>query len=174
MTSTHSSARKGRLRQRRQLQWWLPLLLLAAPSALLPQNSSAPLTIETPAPLRVKPGATGALVLRLRLASGFHTNSNTPADEYLIPLRLTWDASIAPFESAGVLYPKGTLEKYEFSEKPVSVYSGEFQLTAKLKAPAAARKGQHPLTGKLRYQACTKTTCFPPRSMPVQAAVIVE
>lgn len=149
------------------------MLLAAAPSAL-PAQSSAPLTVETPAPLRIKPGATGSLLLRFRLASGYHTNSSTPADEYLIPLKLTWDASIAPFESTGIEYPKGKLEKYEFSEKPVSVYSGEFQVTAKIKAPAAARKGQHPLNGKLRYQACTATTCFPPRSIPVQAAVIVE
>lgn len=114
------------------------------------------------------------MVLRFRLANGFHTNSSTPADEYLIPLRLTWDPSIAPFASAGVEYPKGKLENYSFSEKPVSVYSGEFSVTAKLKAPPTVRKGQHTLNGKLRYQACTNTTCYPPRNVAVQANVIVE
>lgn len=137
-------------------------------------GGSAPLLLETPAPVRVKPGATAAATLRFRLANGYHTNSSKPADEYLIPLKLTWDPSIAPFEAAGVDYPPGKLEKYEFSEKLVSVYSGEFVVTARLKAPASAKTGQHTLAGKLRYQACTKTACFPPRSLPVQLNLIVE
>ena len=129
--------------------------------------------METPAPLRLKPGETAPLAVPFRLASGFHTNSNKPLDEFLIPLKLTWDAA-APLEIAGIDYPAAKQEKYSFSDKPLSVYSGAFLVTTRVKAPADAPKGQRTLNGKLRYQACNDTTCFAPRTLAVQATVTVQ
>jgi hypothetical protein len=105
-------------------------------------------------------------MLKVQLASGYHVNTNTPADEYLIPLRLTWEAQ--PLEVVGVEYPKGRTEKYQFSDKPLSVYTGDFDLITRFRAPPTAKKGTHKLTGKLRYQACTETTCYPPKTVPVE------
>lgn len=120
-------------------------------------------------------GASASLPLRFKLAPGHHTNSNKPSDEFLIPLKLTWDASTAaPLEIAGIEYPPAKLEKYAFSEKPLSVYSGAFTVTTSLKAPAGAAKGQRVLNGKLRYQACNDTTCFAPRNLAVQATVNIQ
>ena len=113
------------------------------------------------------------MVLRFRLAAGYHTNSSKPTDEFLIPLKLTWEPA-PPLEVAGVDYPAGKLEKYSFSEKPLSVYSGEFLVTTRFKAPADVAKGERIIKGKLRYQACNETTCFPPRNLAVQAAIHVQ
>ncbi len=133
------------------------------------------MTLETPAPLRVKAGETAPLAMRFRLAAGVHTNSNKPADEFLIPLKLTWDAdSVAPIAVAGIDYPPGKLEKYSFSEKPLSVYSGEFIVTTRFQAPASAPKGQRAVKGKLRYQACNDTMCFPPRNLAVEANIVIH
>ncbi len=156
----------------------LPLLLLLLPlPGLQAQNSfgSGHVTLETPAPLRVKTGETAPLALRFRLAAGHHTNSNKPTDEFLIPLKLTWDsAALTPLEVIAVEYPAGKLEKYAFSEKPLSVYSGEFIVTTRFKAAADAPKGQKTVNGKLRYQACSDTMCFPPRTLAVQANVVIQ
>jgi hypothetical protein len=108
----------------------------------------------------------------VQLANGYHVNTNAPLDPYLIPLRLTWDA--APLEVAGVDYPKGQLEKYQFSEKPLSVYSSDFELVTRFKAPAGAPKGAKVVTGKLRYQACTATTCYPPKTINVELPVDIH
>ena len=123
---------------------------------------SSPVTAESPAKVTVKAGETAVSKVRFRLASGYHTNSNTPSDPYLIPLKLTWES--APLEVAGIEYPKAHLEKYAFSEKPLSVFTGDFDVTTRLKAPASAPKGPRELNGKLRYQACTDTTCLPPKT----------
>ncbi len=120
-------------------------------------------------------GESAPLALRFKLAPGHHTNSNKPADEFLIPLKLTWDpASAAPLEITGTDYPAGKLEKYAFSEKPLSVYTGDFTVTTRLKAPSGAAKGQRTLNGKLRYQACNDTMCFAPRNLAVQATVNIQ
>jgi len=54
------------------------------------------------------------------VAPGFHVNSNTPSDDYLIPLKITWAAGA---RSRRNRLPQAKLEKYSFSEKPISVFS---------------------------------------------------
>ena len=75
---------------------------------------------------------------------------------------------------AAVEYPKPQMEKYSFSEKPLSVFSGEFEIVTRFKAPAAAPKGPQTLAGKLRYQACTSTMCLPPKTLAVQLQVEIR
>ena len=97
---------------------------------------------------------------------GYHVNSNTPSDEYLIPLKLTWKSTGA-LEAGMVVYPKPTMEKYEFAEKPLSVFTGKFELDANLKAPANAHVGAGAAVGQLRYQACSDRACYPPKTVEV-------
>lgn len=135
---------------------------------LLPAQIDGPLTVGKPVPLRIRVGAEATATLKVQLANGYHVNTNKPLDEYLIPLRLTWESK--PLEVVSVEYPKGLMERYQFSEKPLSVYTGEFNLVTRFKAPAGS-KGSHKLAGKLRYQACTNTACFPPKTIPVEQLV---
>jgi len=116
-----------------------------------------------------KAGATAQIKLTAELRSGYHCNSNTPSDDYLIPLRLTWTA--APLEVAGVDYPKPQMEKYSFSDKPLSVYTGNFDLVTRFKVPASAPAGPAVITAKLRYQACTDRACFPPKTVDLNVPV---
>jgi hypothetical protein len=73
-----------------------------------------------------------------------------------------------------VTYPKAALEKYAFSDKPLSVVTGEFVLTTKFKVPADAPLGAAAQTGTLRYQACNDRMCFSPKSVPVSVAVDIQ
>ena len=97
---------------------------------------------------------------------GFHVNSNTPSDEYLIPLKLTWKNTGA-LEGGQLSYPKPSLEKYEFSEKPLSVFTGNFDVVASFKVAANAPAGPGVAVGQLRYQACSDRACFPPKTIDV-------
>ena len=98
--------------------------------------------------------------------TGYHVNSNTPSDAYLIPLKLTWKSTGA-LEAGQTTYPKPSMEKYEFSEKPLSVFTGKFDLTANFKVAANAPAGPGVAVGQLRYQACSDKACFPPKTVEV-------
>lgn len=104
---------------------------------------------------------------------GYHVNSNKPTLEYLIPLKLTWTATGA-LESGEIAYPKANLEKYEFEEKPLSVYTGNFDITAHFKVAANATAGPGAAAGKLRYQACSNKACYPPKTVDVTVPYTVQ
>ncbi len=111
-------------------------------------------------------GSTMEARVTVQLRNGYHVNSNTPADEYLIPLKLTWTAS--PFAAVETIYPKPKMEKYSFSAKPLSVFTGDFDILTRLKVPATAPAGPGVLVGKLRYQACNDNSCLPPKTIEVR------
>lgn len=104
---------------------------------------------------------------------GFHVNSNTPSDEYLIPLKVAWTAK-GVLEGGEVVYPKASMEKYEFTEKPLSVFTGSFEIVVNFKVSANAPAGPGVAAGKLSYQACNRTTCFPPKSVEIAVPYQVD
>jgi thiol:disulfide interchange protein DsbD len=122
--------------------------------------------------VHVKRGEEVSQKLTLELKPGFHVNSNAPADEYLIPLRLTWGK--APLEAGQIAWPKPEFQHYAFSEKPVSVFSGQFEILTHFKAPSDATPGFAMMNGKLRYQACNDKECLPPKTIDVQFAVDIQ
>lgn len=151
----------------------LPLLLLSAgTSASLKAQGSSVLSVTPPEKLSVKRGSTAEVKLKAQLQPGFHANSNAPADEFLIPLKLTW--ANEPLQTEQVTYPKPQLEKYAFSPNPVSVFSGNFEIATRFKAPANANPGLSMMTGKLRFQACNNKECLPPRTIDVRFAVDLQ
>ena len=134
-------------------------------------QGSAILTAEAQK-LVAKRGAVAQAKIAISVQPGYHVNSNTPSDSYLIPLRLTWTPGA--LEPAEVAFPKPSMEKYEFSDKPLSVFTGNFDLVAKFKTPANAPMGPGVLLGKLRYQACNDHACFPPKSVEVRLPYQVQ
>jgi hypothetical protein len=117
----------------------------------------------------VKPGGAAEAVLPLKLDAGYHVNSNTPSDPYFIPLRLTWNQG--PLETVEVVFPPARTEKFGFSETPLSVFTGEFNLVTRFKVTRTASPGPAVLTGKLRYQACNDRTCLIPKTIEVTLPV---
>lgn len=110
--------------------------------------------------------------LKAELKPGYHVNSNSPNDEFLIPLKLTWPKE--PLDPEQVAYPKPQMEKFDFSEKPVSLFSGNFEIVTRFKAPASATPGLAVIAGKLRYQACNSKECLPPRTMDVRFTADIQ
>ena len=130
------------------------------------------LTVEQPDKVAVKRNGTVHAKIKVSLQAGFHANSNTPSEEYLIPLRRIWTRG--PLESVEVTYPKPPMEKYEFSAKPLSVFTGAFEIGTSFKAAADAPVGPGILAGKLRYQACNNKACFPPKTVDVKLPFSVQ
>ncbi len=130
------------------------------------------LSISSPVKLTVPRSGEVAQSLKLQLNPGYHVNSNKPNEEYLIPIRLTWDSPM--LETLAVEYPKPALEKAEFSDKPLSVYTGNFEIVTKFRRAAKASPGPGFLGGKLRYQACNDKMCLPPKTLDVKVPLLVE
>lgn len=142
----------------------LAIALLACSSAALAQTQV--LTVVPPALFSVKRAEPVEAKLHLQLRQGYHVNSNTPSDAYMIPLKLTWDAGT--LEAKEVVFPKPHMEKSEFAEKPLSVFTGEFDIITKLAAKPNTAPGLGLLNGKLRYQACNDKMCQPPKTVDVK------
>jgi hypothetical protein len=119
-----------------------------------------------------KRNTTQNLDLTVQVKQGFHVNSTTPEDEFLIPLRLTFTGS--DLQVADVTFPRPKMQKFEFADKPMSVYEGDVRATAKLKIPASAPAGLQTLVGKLRYQACNDRMCLPPRTLEIKVPVEIR
>ena len=147
------------------------LLLVAGVGAAWAQT--ALLTVQEPTKLVVKRTESPSQVLKVALKPGYHTNSNKPNEEYLIPLKLTWESGGA-LEAVEVVYPQAKLEKYDFSEKPLSVLGGEFEILTKFRRAANPALGPGFLSGKLRYQACNDKTCFPPKTVEIKLPLLMQ
>lgn len=130
------------------------------------------LRVEPLPTVKVKKGSAPVVTLKASLPAGYHANSNKPTESYLIPLTLKWTGG--PLQMETVTYPQPSLEKYSFSDKPISVVTGEFAISTKFKVPSDAPNGPAAQTGTLRYQACDNKACYPPKSVPVNVTVSIE
>ncbi|MES1262229.1 MAG: protein-disulfide reductase DsbD domain-containing protein [Acidobacteriota bacterium] len=133
----------------------------------------APTLSVAPLPtVKAKKGSEVVVTLKASLPAGYHANSNKPTEAYLIPLTLKWTGG--PLQMDAITYPKAEMEKYSFSDKPISVVTGEFSIATKFKVPAEAANGPAAQTGTLRYQACDNKACYPPKTLPINVTVSVE
>lgn len=136
-------------------------------------QSNAILTVAPPEKVVAKRDSEVTAKVAVTLGAGYHVNSNAPHEAYLIPLKLTWTA--APLEVEAVTYPKASDEMYPFSpDQPLSVFTGNFDIATKFKAPGDATSGLMILAGKLRYQACNNTMCFPPKTVEIKLPVEIR
>ena len=96
----------------------------------------------------------------VKVAPGWHVNSNQPSFDYLIPTEVQWH-NPPGWGNATVHYPPGTLQTFAFSGEPISTYEGEFSVIARWSAPRAFSEPAE-IKATLRYQACTDERCLPP------------
>src|SRR5579864_3650337 len=88
-------------------------LLLAGPWLSLLGQTNAVLNLAPAERLNIKRGGVAEFHLKADLRPGYHVNSNAPADEFLIPFKLTWAKE--PLDTEQINYPKPQFEKYDFS-----------------------------------------------------------
>src|SRR5262245_62323571 len=104
------------------------------------------LSVTAPEKVTAKRGASVEAKTHVLLKGGYHVNSNTPSESYLIPLRLTWEPGA--LETVEIMFPKARMEKYQFSPNPLSVFTGDFELITKFRVAANAATGPGLVVGK--------------------------
>jgi DsbC/DsbD-like thiol-disulfide interchange protein len=118
----------------------------------------------------VAAGKRSVLELHFRVVDGFHVNSHTPKSELLIPTQITFQPA-AGVKAGTTEYPAGVSYSLSFDPtEKLDVYTGNFTI----KLPVIVEAGTHTVDGSLRYQACDRAACYPPRSLPVQVVVTAK
>jgi hypothetical protein len=156
---------------------WVVILLAWIVSVLAcaqQPGETVPTVIMAPVgKVQVRPGGSATVELDFRVGSEFHINSNKPKSELLIPTALHLTGP-EPLKIAALNYPAGQDMSFPFApDEKLSVYSGDFTITAVVKASAKAAGGNYPVSGELHFQACDRSACYPPRSIPVRFEVSV-
>jgi len=147
----------------------LCLLSMLALALRLPAQQNK-ISIEPNDPITVKRGEPAKQVLKVVVLQGFHVNSDKPRDEFLIPLKLTWNPG--PLEATSVSYPKP--EELEMNDQKLVVFTGTVPIETQFVTSKNAAKGEATITGKLKYQACNNQMCFRPATIDVHFPVVIE
>ncbi len=133
--------------------------LATALSAAAPDPSSL-LKVDASVTPGIEAGR-GTLVLKGALASGWHVNSHKPTEDYLIPTTVSLNAE-AGVQFGEPRFPEGKMEKFSFSEAPLSVYAHDFTIEVPLRWSGTTPPA---LSGAIEYQACNDTQCLAPASV---------
>ena len=128
----------------------------------------APVEYLFPEQVTIPAGKPQPVELHFRIAQGFHINSHTPKEDYLIPTVFSVPKSTG-VRLASATYPDGA--DFTLPLDPatkLSVYTGEFAIQTKL----IAERGNHLVQASLHYQACDQNACMPPKTITVPIDVI--
>ena len=139
-----------------------PVVLVTGLAATLASAAQFSVSARwTPAP--PLPGGSASLAVHVVVAKGWHVNSNRPRDPYLIPTRVTLDLP-AGWTADAMAYPPDRLASFAFSDTPLSVFEGAFDVTTTVHRAAAAAAAAA-LSGAVQAQACNDTTCMAPEDV---------
>ena len=124
------------------------------------------------------PGTRITVVAELRLPADVHVYA--PGTQGYKPVKLMLDP-IPDVELSPAAYPVSQTLYLPAIKEKVPVYEGTFRISQDVKVSSSAqfwgslgKDGKTiAITGKLEYQACDKTTCYVPTSVPVKWQVQV-
>jgi DsbC/DsbD-like thiol-disulfide interchange protein len=134
--------------------------ILAA--SLFAQNET-PKIEATIAQTTVAPGRPITGKVNITFADGLHAYQNPPTKDYQIPVSLS--ATTETIKLIRISYPQGEEHAIGGESDPSRSYSGTISIPFLIKAPMKA--GSHKIALSLRYQQCTDSMCFAPKSVPI-------
>ncbi|HEX4953933.1 MAG TPA: thioredoxin family protein [Thermoanaerobaculia bacterium] len=137
------------------------LLVAAMASAAPPKIEKAKISLAADRSA-YPPGSTARIAVVLDIEHDWHTNSNQPTFDFLIPTTAEIQAP-AGWSPARLTYPAGVMRTFAFADQPLSVYEGKVVVVAELAVPPGAAAGSKAtVAAKVRYQACDHSQCLAP------------
>jgi hypothetical protein len=149
------------------------LCALPASAQFIERASRPQVTVAPIGTIDVQRGHSAPLTIALRVNRGFHINSHRPRQDYLLPTVVHLNPPDG-IMIVNIAYPEAQDVTLPFAGKDkMSVYSGSFEVTAEVRAARTAAYGRLRVHGHVRYQACDRRQCFPPKTVPLQFDVRV-
>jgi hypothetical protein len=123
--------------------------------------------------VKLDAGGSGEATITLDIAQGYHVHSNPASDKFYIATEVKAEPQegLTPGPPS---YPKPVTHKFEFSDKPLTVYEGRAVIRMPLRADKTAAKGRHTLNANIRVQPCNDQVCLPPRTIAAAIPVVVN
>ena len=115
-------------------------------------------------------GSRVPIAVEMSLGPGWHVNSHTPAEKFLIPTELHLTATAGAL--APIRYPPHVERRFEFAETAMLVYEGTVRFETELTLPADAGD-RVSIAGSVSFQACNEKQCFPPSRIALEATLVV-
>ncbi len=112
------------------------------------------------------------ILFRLKISTPWYIHGTRDEGEGLIPTLLSFQHSPG-VKLEGIRFPEPERKKFEFTSKPVEIFSGHVLVHASLAVSAEAPLGDRVIKGKLSYQACSSTLCRPPEEVSVDLAISI-
>ncbi len=150
------------------------LALAAAPALAQPVPASN--TIVVPRLVadadRLVAGRPFRLAVAADIKAGWHVNSHTPKEDFLIPTEVKLKPAPGLAFSA-VTYPKHKETKFSFSDQPLAVYEGRAVFLVPGTVDAKAAPGPRTLAAVISYQPCNDNQCLPPTELTASLTIEV-
>jgi len=112
-----------------------------------------------------RPGQWATLAVTVDVEDGWHINSATPLDPFLVPTTLALDLPPG-WQAEPPRFPRHRLARFSFSEDRVAVLEGRFTVTVRVR-PAEGATWPAALALAFTAQACNDVQCLPPTSVTV-------
>ena len=141
----------------------LPLTFLVSP----PPSGAATVRVEVIQSRDEYPaGGSYPIQFLVRVTKSWYIHDTGAGEEGLIPTVLTFPDSPI-FRVEGITFPAPEKKRFEYTKKPVGVFSGEFRIRATIIIGGKAPVGKQAIKGKFSSQACAEHSCLPPEAVPV-------
>ena len=155
--------------------FFLTLPLLCCASLLFAADlvkPAPPVSLKFVPAAGAKAGSTVDATIEVTIKKPWHIFGANPGVEGLTPVEFSMDSCTGATVEKIVLSKPSTVYSKVF-EKNLSLYEDKMTVTLTLKI-AEGTSGKVPLQGTFHYQACSDTTCLPPKREPLMAAQILE
>jgi hypothetical protein len=106
----------------------------------------------------------GDVKLMLHIAPGYHIMSDKPSGSQYTPTSLSF-GSAEGLDFAAVQYPEPT--PLRLFDREIATFQGDIVLDAPVNTAPSAVPGTRTVKATVRYQACTKTSCFRPATRDI-------
>jgi hypothetical protein len=150
----------------------IPVLLLSL--LVLGGNGDArtpPALIVSGVVVRPDTGGGYTAIVSVEVRDGFHIQADSVVDEFLIPTRVVL-AGNTGFELGPVVFPAEREFTMEGVGVPWRVFDGSFDILVGLRSLGEPPAGKVSTVGaELKYQACDRRQCYPPRTVEFEIPV---
>ncbi|MDZ7859355.1 MAG: protein-disulfide reductase DsbD [Candidatus Krumholzibacteriota bacterium] len=119
------------------------------------------------------PGSTGYLAIKATIKDGWHINSYSPPDKYLIPTAVKVELP-GGITAVKTLYPEAEKKSLEISDTPLPLYEGEVTFGIIFKIDKDIKPDEYKALATIEYQGCNNMTCIQPAESRVEIKLNVS
>jgi thioredoxin:protein disulfide reductase len=150
---------------------FLLILLFAETLFALPSRAAKVKVDVLQSQDRYEAGTSRPVLFRLSIADKWFIHG--PAEqENLIPTQFTFSEP-SRITVKDLVFPVTENKKFEYTDEPIAVFSGEILVRGTLSFPKDTPPGEHVLKGALYSQACSESMCLPPENLSLSISLTV-